>query len=93
MLFVIGGWYDAGDNVKFNLPMAWSAAVLAWSVVEFEKVNGHDCNILAVVASSLLITASSTSPTIKCCCVAVSVVLNKDWTGKHCRFRMVLVAG
>jgi len=30
-----GGWYDAGDNVKFNLPMAWSAAVLAWSVVEF----------------------------------------------------------
>eukprot|EP00775_Hariotina_reticulata_P001323 gene1323-1667_t len=30
-----GGWYDAGDNVKFNLPMAWSAAVLAWSVLEF----------------------------------------------------------
>ncbi|KAF8061121.1 celF [Scenedesmus sp. PABB004] len=33
---VTGGWYDAGDNVKFNLPMAWSAAVLAWGVVEFE---------------------------------------------------------
>ena len=29
-----GGWYDAGDNVKFNLPMAYSAAMLAWSVYE-----------------------------------------------------------
>lgn len=29
--------YDAGDNVKFNLPMAWSAGVLAWSVVDFER--------------------------------------------------------
>jgi hypothetical protein len=32
---VSGGWYDAGDNVKFNLPMAWTASVLAWSVHEF----------------------------------------------------------
>jgi hypothetical protein len=36
---VTGGWYDAGDNVKFNLPMAWSAGVLAWSVVEFPQVR------------------------------------------------------
>jgi endoglucanase len=33
---VTGGWYDAGDNVKFNLPMAWTSAVLAWSVYEFK---------------------------------------------------------
>ncbi len=29
-----GGWYDAGDHVKFNLPMSYSAAMLAWSVYE-----------------------------------------------------------
>jgi endoglucanase len=29
-----GGWYDAGDHVKFGLPMAASATMLAWSIVE-----------------------------------------------------------
>lgn len=35
-LDLTGGWYDAGDHVKFNLPMAYSAAMLAWSVYESE---------------------------------------------------------
>ncbi|XP_063240587.1 endoglucanase A-like [Bacillus rossius redtenbacheri] len=29
-----GGYYDAGDYVKFGFPMAFSATVLAWTVVD-----------------------------------------------------------
>lgn len=29
---VNGGWYDAGDHVKFNLPMSYSACMLAWGL-------------------------------------------------------------
>lgn len=29
-----GGWYDAGDNVKFNLPMSYSSSMLGWSIYE-----------------------------------------------------------
>jgi endoglucanase len=33
-LDLTGGWFDAGDNVKFNLPMAYTAAMLGWSIYE-----------------------------------------------------------
>ncbi|PON56249.1 Glycoside hydrolase [Parasponia andersonii] len=39
---LVGGYYDAGDNVKFNFPMAFSTTMLAWSVVEFGKAMGSD---------------------------------------------------
>ena len=32
-----GGWFDAGDHVKFNLPMAFSVTTLAWGIVNFEQ--------------------------------------------------------
>ncbi|MFE6974122.1 glycoside hydrolase family 9 protein [Streptomyces sp. NPDC057682] len=35
-LDLTGGWYDAGDHVKFGLPMAFSATMLAWGGVEQE---------------------------------------------------------
>lgn len=34
---LVGGYYDAGDNVKFGLPMAFSATMLAWGAIEFRK--------------------------------------------------------
>nr|WP_244454497.1 glycoside hydrolase family 9 protein [Micromonospora echinofusca] len=32
-----GGWYDAGDHVKFGFPMAFSATMLAWGAVEYRS--------------------------------------------------------
>uniref|UniRef100_A0ACD6AAI0 Uncharacterized protein n=1 Tax=Avena sativa TaxID=4498 RepID=A0ACD6AAI0_AVESA len=37
---LVGGYYDAGDNVKFGLPMAFSTTMLAWSVTDFGKFMG-----------------------------------------------------
>ncbi|KAM0025887.1 putative cellulase [Helianthus debilis subsp. tardiflorus] len=33
-----GGYYDAGDNVKFGFPMAFTTTMLAWSVIEFGEM-------------------------------------------------------
>ncbi len=42
-LDLTGGWYDAGDHVKFNLPMAYTSTMLAWSLYEdwdvYEETN------------------------------------------------------
>ena len=32
-----GGYYDAGDHVKFGLPQAFTVTTLAWGVVEFSE--------------------------------------------------------
>lgn len=32
-----GGYYDAGDNVKFGYPMAWAVTTVAWSAIQFRE--------------------------------------------------------
>nr|AMH40391.1 glycoside hydrolase family 9 [Sipyloidea sipylus] len=32
-----GGYYDAGDYVKFGFPMAFTATVLSWNILDHEK--------------------------------------------------------
>ncbi|PGH51683.1 glycoside hydrolase family 9 protein [Streptomyces sp. Ru87] len=36
-LDLTGGWYDAGDHVKFGLPMAFTTTMLAWGAVEYPQ--------------------------------------------------------
>ncbi|KAL8142068.1 hypothetical protein V2J09_015100 [Rumex salicifolius] len=37
-----GGYYDAGDNVKFGFPMAFTVTLLSWSVIDFGKSMGSE---------------------------------------------------
>ncbi|XP_031272427.1 endoglucanase 5 [Pistacia vera] len=34
---LVGGYYDAGDHVKFGLPMAFTVTMLAWGTIEYRK--------------------------------------------------------
>ncbi|KAJ0091629.1 hypothetical protein Patl1_13758 [Pistacia atlantica] len=49
---LVGGYYDAGDNVKYGLPMAFTITTLAWSSVIYEselKSSGEYQNVLAAI--------------------------------------------
>ncbi|XP_057864071.2 endoglucanase 1-like isoform X2 [Cryptomeria japonica] len=41
-VYILGGYYDAGDNVKFGFPMAFTTTMLSWSVLEFGGKMGND---------------------------------------------------
>ncbi|KAH7843237.1 hypothetical protein Vadar_014269 [Vaccinium darrowii] len=39
---LVGGYYDAGDHVKFGLPMAFSVTMLSWGAIDFrEEIVGQ----------------------------------------------------
>lgn len=48
-LDLTGGMYDCGDHVKFNLPMAYTSTMLAWSYLEstdIYRTTGQDTYLL-----------------------------------------------
>ncbi|CAL0312588.1 unnamed protein product [Lupinus luteus] len=49
---LVGGYYDAGDNVKFGLPMAFTVTMMSWSIIEYGKQmasSGELSNAIAAV--------------------------------------------
>ncbi|XP_010431848.1 PREDICTED: endoglucanase 23 [Camelina sativa] len=60
---LVGGYYDAGDNVKFHFPMAFTATMLAWSAIDFGSYmspndRGHNLVSLKWATDYLLKTVS-----------------------------------
>jgi chitodextrinase len=46
-----GGWFDAGDHVKFGFPMAYSTTMLAWSAVEYRDAYVRSGQLDALLGS------------------------------------------
>ncbi|KAJ0972952.1 hypothetical protein J5N97_020911 [Dioscorea zingiberensis] len=67
---LVGGYYDAGDNIKFHFPMAFSMTLLSWSVIEYShkyKAIGeydHIRDIIKWGTDYLLLTFNSSANTI-----------------------------
>lgn len=48
---LVGGYYDAGDNVKFGLPMAFTITMMSWSIIEYGKQILHSGELSHSLAS------------------------------------------
>ncbi|MBA0806201.1 hypothetical protein Gohar_005663 [Gossypium harknessii] len=64
---LVGGYYDAGDNVKFGWPMAFTVTLLSWAAVEYRREisSAHQLSHLraAIRWGTDFILRSHTSPT------------------------------
>lgn len=64
---LVGGYYDAGDNIKFGFPMAFTTTMLSWSVIEFGGLMKSELpNARAAIrwATDYLLKATSRPDTI-----------------------------
>ncbi|KAM0910765.1 hypothetical protein ACQ4PT_013951 [Festuca glaucescens] len=64
---LVGGYYDAGDTVKFGLPMAFSVTMLSWSVLEFvgdapPSTSRGDAEVAVRWGADYLLKAATATP-------------------------------
>lgn len=60
-----GGYYDAGDNVKFNFPMAFTTTMLSWATLEYGRKMGPEVgNARAAIrwATDYLLKCATATP-------------------------------
>ncbi|CAK9263401.1 unnamed protein product [Sphagnum jensenii] len=51
-----GGLYDAGDQIKFGLPMAFTATLLSWSVLEYASLMEQTQQLVVAMDSIRWVT-------------------------------------
>ncbi|URE35029.1 Glycosyl hydrolase family 9 [Musa troglodytarum] len=67
---LVGGFYDAGDAIKFNFPASFAMTMLSWSVIEYSAKYdaagelGHVKEIIKWGVDYLLETFNSSADTI-----------------------------
>ncbi|KAI7989682.1 Endoglucanase 17 [Camellia lanceoleosa] len=79
--YLVGGYYDAGDNVKFGFPMAFTATMLSWSVIEFGGLMKSElCNAREAIrwATDYLLKATAQPDTIYVQVCAFSALFSSD---------------
>lgn len=78
---LVGGYYDAGDAIKFNFPMSYAMTMLSWSVIEYSakyeaagELN-HVKEIIKWGTDYFLKTFNSTADTIDRMVAQVNLII------------------